>query len=300
MTGGDTDYGGSFMKKLIGLVLAAFMLMAFAAPAFAYETDPETGEVFETITFDFGDIGPVERSGEGELFGYSTNFISFDECTGGSSRYLRVYPKEGENLIITRVEARVSAYGNDYGKVGVTAGEKREKEKVTNGSIVHIDDINGEKFSFEGGTSHAYFDMLKIYYKCTEHKFGSDGYCDICGKLDCDIAGAHTWNEDDQCEVCGIHKCTLDEGHEWDENGHCKKCWILKCEFTGTHDSIRVIKECAYCGEKLSEEIIPEENNATGTALGGNNIAIITAIAGLAVGMLVMYFIMRKKKCEKQ
>lgn len=284
------------MKKLIGILFAFIMLISLCVPAFAYETDPETGEAFETITFDFGDIGGLKRSGEGELFGYETNFISFNECTGGDNRYLRLYPKTGNNLIITRVEANVSAHGSSYDGVEVTAGEKREEEKVPNNSIVHIDNINSDKFAFEGGTSHVYFDMLRVYYKCVEHEFGNDGYCGICGKLSCDVAGKHTWNADDQCEVCGIHKCTLSDGHDWDENGICKKCQVLKCEFTGTHDSVRLIKECAYCGEKLSEEIIPAGNNAAGTASGDGNIAVIAGAGCLAVGLGGGFLLGKKKK----
>ena len=276
------------------------MLMALAVSAFAaseLKTDPDTGEPYEEFTFNFGDIGPFVRGGEGELFGYETNFISYTECTGGSNgRYLKLYPKAGKNIIITRVEANVSAYGNYYGGVGVTAGTKREEGKVPNNSIVHIDGINSDNFAFEGGTEHVYIDMLRVYYKCAEHEFGNDGYCSICGKPSCDIAGEHTWDSNDQCEVCGIHKCTLNGEHEWGEDGRCEKCWVFKCEVTGTHDSVRLIKECAYCGEKLSEEIIPAENNMTGTTFGGGNIAVIAGAVCLAVGVGGGYLLGSKKK----
>ena len=75
--------------------------------------------------------------------------------------------------------------------------------------------------------------------------------------------------------------------HIWGENEKCEICGALKCEITGEHTAV-----CIYCGK----ELLSSEIGFVGSAISGGNIAIITAIAGIIIGMTVMYFIMKNKK----
>ena len=100
-------------------------------------------------------------------------------------------------VIITRVEAVVSYFGEDYELVGIDKGEKMELDEVENGTTVHINNIDSDSFSFVGGEGTASFSNITVYYVGTpntcEHSFTGEylnngdthlrkcAYCDAYG-----------------------------------------------------------------------------------------------------------------------
>ncbi len=189
------------MKKIISLLLAMLMLISLAVPAFASSksklgTEEYTGERYEEFTsFYFSDIHGFNYIFVGQNFMIETNKnnATLMEIYGGERNYIKVYTKEDKNFIITRIEARVSAYPKYYGEVGITAGTKREEGGVGYDDIVHVDNINVNEFAFAGGEEYVGFDMIRVYYEC---------------------AGEHTWDENDKCEICGICKCKVTGEHK--------------------------------------------------------------------------------------
>ncbi len=189
------------MKKIISLLLAMLMLISLAVPAFASSksklgTEEYTGEHYEEFTSFFRDIYDSENVFVGRNFIIETSKIygtKTEVFGGGGGHYTKIYPKDGSSFYITRVEASVSSYARDYGKVGVTAGNKRETEGVGYYDIVHVDDIDSNEFAFSGGEEYVGFDMIRVYYEC---------------------AGEHTWDENDKCEICGICKCKVTGEHK--------------------------------------------------------------------------------------
>ena len=82
---------------------------------------------------------------------------------GNAANPVKIEPLD-PSLIITEVDAVVSTLGNDYGDVGISSGEKREKGRVDNGSTVHVTDVNANTFSFEGGSNWVGFSDITVYY----------------------------------------------------------------------------------------------------------------------------------------
>lgn len=295
------------MKKLISLLLSLVMVSALCVPAFAgskIETDETTGEFYEEFTFNFGYCSSGAITVEGENFNIETNrHLETEVCGGGKDLYVKTYAKKDNNAIITRIEARASNYGYRSNEVGVTAGEKREKDGVGNRGIIHVDNIDKREFVFDGGTNYVAFDMIRVYYKCNEHVWIENGKCKVCGFLKCDIAGEHIWDNNNKCEACGAFKCVLTGKHTWGENGICEYCGALKCDVNGTHDKIKethiLVKECAYCGKKLSEEVIPFQN-AIGSTLSEGNMTIICSVVCLVVGLVGGLLIGKKKKAKTE
>ena len=82
---------------------------------------------------------------------------------------------------------------------------------------------------------------------------------------------------DGVCVACGA-ECT----HTSFSDGKCNDCGY-EC----THESC----SCDTCGKTFTAD-----NLNTGSTLSEGNLAIITAVAGLAAGMAVMFFIMKKQK----
>lgn len=221
------------MKKIASLLLTAVLLAAmltvFAVPASATSnsrlgTDEVTGEYYEEIYyFYFSDILDVNYIfvGQNFMIEANKNDAALVQIYGGNEIYTKVYPKEDKNLIITRVEARVTAYLKYYGEVGVTAGTKREKYGVAKNDIVHVDNINSKEFAFAGGTGYVGFDMIRVYYEC---------------------AGEHAWDENDKCEICGIPKCKVNGEHNA----------VLVCSDCGKKLSEEVIPSQNAPGSTLS------------------------------------------------
>ena len=106
-----------------------------------------------------------------------------------------------------------------------------------------------------------------------------DGICTLCGVKGCEIGELeHTWNEG-VCSFCG-KICS----HEWDSN--TGKCTI--CEYQCQHDG----NTCVVCGQDLHSK----GSAFVGSVFSGGSIGIVTAIAGVIIGMAVMFFIMKNKK----
>ncbi len=315
------------MKRFFSVVLTIIMAMSLCVPAFAVERDPKTDELYETFTFDFDLAGWQITTVETENFMLETCVPAWTAvCGGDENYYTNIWVKEGKKATITRIEARVLGYEYQYAGVGVTAGTKRENTNVKKGTWVHVDDINSSEFSFNGGTGHSEFDIIKVYYTCDEHYWGNDGYCELCGAFICDTDG-HTWKDDGYCKYCGVFKCDVTGEHTWDDNGHCEYCekflcdetgehmWkdnghcqycdVLKCDVTGGHDHITETKipayivknTCDYCGETISEEVV-EANNNTASIFGDGNVLIISSIICILLGLGGGYFIGRGKKKE--
>ncbi len=188
------------MKKIIGLLLAMLMLISLAVPAFASPksklgTNEDTGEHYEEFSyFSFSSKGSFIFTGQNFVIESNKHdALDFTIRGGNNNYYVKVYPKEDKNFIITRVEANVASYANDYGKVGVTAGTNRENHGVGEDDIVHVDNINVNEFAFANGEGYVGFDMVRVYYEC---------------------AGEHTWDENDKCEICGICKCKVTGEHK--------------------------------------------------------------------------------------
>ena len=116
------------------------------------------------------------------------------------------------------------------------------------------------------------------------HLFDKNGTCcseEYLARIrekDCERSSTgHRWRANGKCSRCGA-TCE----HIW-QDGKCTVC-DYECPH---HGSI-----CALCGE---ERLLPE-NGAIGSVLSEGSLAIITAVAGIVVGMAVMFFIMKKKK----
>ena len=86
----------------------------------------------------------------------------------------------------------------------------------------------------------------------------------------------HSFGDNHICTKCG-YECT----HEEWIDGTCKVCGYV-C----AHDGVC----CATCGKDFT---IP---TATGSTLSEGNLAIITAVAGLAVGFIAAMLVFKKKK----
>ena len=219
-----------FTSLLLTAVLLAAMLTVFAVPASAaskskFGTDYVTGELYEEFTFFyFSDIPGVNYIFVGQNFMIETNkhAAGTNEIFGGDKKYYtKVYPKEGSDFYITRVEARITSYPKDYGYVGVTAGTKFETWVLYYNDIVHVDNINSKEFAFAGGTDYVGFDMVRVYYEC---------------------AGEHAWDENDKCEICGIPKCKVTGEHNA----------VLVCSDCGKKLSEEVIPSQNAPGSTLS------------------------------------------------
>ena len=106
----------------------------------------------------------------------------FDETgvTAGNTVYsLNITPKDS-SVLISRIEALVSDYGEDYYKVGISGGVKQENAQtgVENGTTVHINGINAKSFTFGGGYGTVEFSRITVYFVRTtppcEHSFTGD------------------------------------------------------------------------------------------------------------------------------
>ena len=116
------------------------------------------------------------------------------------------------------------------------------------------------------------------------HLFDKNGTC--CGEeylarireKDCERSSTgHRWYTDGKCLRCGA-ACE----HIWQDG----KCTV--CEYVCPHHG----SICALCGE---ERLLPE-NGDIGSVLSEGSLAIITAIAGIVIGLGGGFFLGRKKK----
>ena len=143
------------MKKLLSLVLALLMLMSlFSVNVFAEEEEKS-----ELISFE-----ETNRK-ETEHFTLTANSYSNNGWNGGDDNFKLTITAKDSNIIITRIEADIGAYGNLYYSVGISGGEKREKGNVNNGDTVHIDNINSDTFSFSGGSININFKDITVFYE---------------------------------------------------------------------------------------------------------------------------------------
>ena len=85
----------------------------------------------------------------------------------------------------------------------------------------------------------------------------------------------------------GFGTVTTYDGHYYVDS----KCFA--CGYECTHEGVK----CNTCGKIFSQKAISSEGGIAST-LSEGNMTIATGIAGFAVGMAVMFVIMRKKKAE--
>ena len=203
------------MKKIISvfltLVLCVGLFAALSASAYAVKE--------ESITFTCnGDCRMLSR-------GMSLNAGSADESGWVVSAGCQLQIVGFSTTAISRIEAVVSAGGENYGSVSVSSGTKQQNGAVDNGSTVTVTDINN---------------------------------------MECDISS------DNQNPV------------------HISQVTV----YYHFHSYQPVISYVCDCGEKAPDEY----GLYMGSTLSGGNLAIVCAVAGVAVGMAVMFFIMKKKK----
>ncbi len=107
-----------------------------------------------------------QKNAESENFTLTARSVdSFGWYGGGNNEHLTVSAKENSGLQISNIEAVIGYFGAYYENVGVTAGKKREEGSVSNGAIVHIDDIHSDTFSFKDGSEHVQFRDITVYYE---------------------------------------------------------------------------------------------------------------------------------------
>ena len=168
------------MKKLISVLFAA-LLLAAVLPLGAYADSEE-----KSFTFIFvGKYDAADGSGfkliaddigeSGWIVGGSSNLVIWDN--------VKFHP-------ITRIEAVVSAGGENYGDVYIAdSGTKQQNGGVLDGSTVTVTDINNAEFYFKSDNDKpVQFSKITVYYTTHEHTYDGNGEC-FCGVTRGDVEG---------------------------------------------------------------------------------------------------------------
>ena len=107
-----------------------------------------------------------QKNAESKNFSLTAKSVDYSGWYGGGNdEYLTVSAKPESGLQIASIEAVIGYFGADYGEVGVTAGQKREGDLASNGTIAHIDNIHSGTFSFNGGSKYVQFRDITVYYE---------------------------------------------------------------------------------------------------------------------------------------
>ncbi len=87
----------------------------------------------------------------------------------GSSLYTLAITPKRDDIIITRVDARVVHAEQYYKEVGITRGRKLQTGGIECNSFVTVDEINANGFAFTGGTFWSVLSDMIVYYTFTNH-----------------------------------------------------------------------------------------------------------------------------------
>ncbi len=266
------------MKKLISILLAILLLVSvLPMAAFAEEELTDTLEFVNSKTV-------TSKSG---LFTLTTNRVDNDGWFGGSHYDLTIRAEE-DALLIKSIEAEIGWYSHLYGGVGVSGTAVKEEPYPTeDGQTVTVSNINSLEFSFAGGSYPVQFKDITVHYTKHSHSFDENNMC-VCGARGCD-GGQHVF-DNGICVICHYFDETK-HTHIFDDNNVCA-CGVKGCDI-GEHSYKYT---CEFCGEEAPENDTPEGAASTASIFFHGNLAIITAIAGLAVGVAGTLLITKKKK----
>lgn len=291
------------MKKITSLLMVAVLLVTmFSAFAFSASAEPliQNGEYYLSS----GDEASIEESAE------------YDSIFWSEESVLTV--KEGVTLTVDDINMNIGGTLIIENGARVIVGKRlalsRQKSKLDiHGGLLCNNplDCSGDDgveitlhptayldLTLNGGCTNLYFalssdDILVDWQQnriCTQHSTHNfkNSICN-CGAFEC-VEGnqPHKIGDNGICTVCG---------------SNIGKCEHIKTNTVQTKTNKMMLetvteKICKDCGKVLStntklSEINP---NVTASVLSDGSLAIITAIAGVAVGMAVMFFIMKKKK----
>ena len=280
------------MKKITSILLTvallATMLSVFAVPASAEDAPTEIVPKYES--FYIPSDGNYIIRGE-----YEVNSLGI------------TITAKGATLTIAKgAKVTVKENFSNFGTINVL-GTLILPDRQTNDGTIRVAGCGGGMFKYQNISNRG--TIIKI----TEHNF-ENKVCTHCGIKGCETGQfEHDWDASTGiCSFCGF-ACT----HEWDAaTGKCSTCGFAcahdwnattgicsTCEFACTHDWNATTGKCFICGIKCTntfhEGVCPDCGMGaavTGSILSEGSLAIITAIAGLAVGMAVMFFVMKKKK----
>ena len=298
------------MKKVVSLLLTLVLMVGLLSTAvFAEEKEQSDVIRFEQVL--------TKRSDKG-LFTLTSTYADGDGWYCDDSDTLTITAAKG--LTITRIEAEISYQYYYYGEVGVSGNAFKENYPMKNGDTVTVSRINSSEFSFVGGNYYVQFKNITVYYTCT-HSFDENGICEFCHYVD-ESKHEHHFDDNRNC-ACGKTKCDVGEHvlengicefchyvdeskhkHIFDDNNNCA-CGKTKCDVEG-HSYVTI---CQVCGAEAPENPVVDtpliqvedaekgmsHEEGLGSTLSQGNLAIVCSVAGLAVGMAVMFFIMKKK-----
>ena len=248
------------MKKLISLLLAVVMLVSLAVPAFAVDEPTEIGPGKNN------DIGITNKG----------NYIINEDC---------------------EVISIMASYDNFTLTIAKGVTVKVTKALYNNGSINVLGTliIADEATADNSGTINvrgtlSITDAAKAESRGTINVVGTliitdaayaknTGTVRVCGCTGGKLEGT--------IDNSGLGTVTTCDGHYYVDG----KCFA--CGYECTHEGVK----CNTCGKKFSQKAISSEGGIASTISEGN-MTIATGIAGFAVGMAVMFVIMRKKKAE--
>ncbi|MBQ0084492.1 MAG: hypothetical protein KBS52_07005 [Clostridiales bacterium] len=125
------------------------------------------------------------------------------------------------------------------------------------------------------------------YYNFYSHSHNfENGFCTACNGNYCELNHKDHEFFGNVCRNCGVKGCEIGVLEHQYENGVCTVC-SYECQNT-FHSG-----KCPECGMTINA-------SSTASVLSHGNLAIITAVGGVAIGFMLSMFIFKKKKTYKK